>query len=335
MSLQLAAKPRLKPQTAGRRSQYDLAIIGGGPAGLTAALYALRAGLNTVLIEKMVLGGLASTTFQVENYPGFPDGIAGLTLARQMEEQVGKLGLKVIWEKAQTVKKKNAQFTLQVEGQSLTARALIIAAGTEIAKLGVPGEEEFRGKGVSYCATCDGPFYKDKNIMVVGGGNAAVEEALFLTRYAGKVTIVHRRDQLRADKIVADRAKSHPQIYFHWHSVVEKISGDKTVNLVAVKDLQTGKSLNVPVDGLFIYVGNKPNSAPYRSLVKLDDQGFILTNEQMQTATPGVFAAGDIRAKSLRQIVTAAADGAIAADAVRRYLEKLDSPNGKRIITSG
>jgi thioredoxin reductase (NADPH) len=322
MITQLVAKPQLKPQAADRKGHSDLVIIGGGPAGLTAALYALRAGLKTVLVEKMVLGGLASTTFQIENYPGFPEAISGLALARHLEEQVAKLGLKVSWGEAQAVKKKNSHFTLQVEGQTISTRSLIIAAGTEIAKLGIPGEEEFRGKGVSYCATCDGPFYKDKNIMVVGGGNAAVEEALYLTRYASQVTIVHRRDQLRADKILADRAQNHPKIYFHWHSIVEKISGDKTVKQATVKDLQTGKSLNVPVEGLFIYVGNKPNSAPYRSLAKLDDRGFILTNELMQTETPGVFAAGDIRAKSLRQIVTAAADGAIAADSARRYLEK-------------
>jgi thioredoxin reductase (NADPH) len=322
MITQLAAKPKLKPQPTGRQGQHDLVIIGGGPAGLTAALYALRAGLDTLLVEKLVLGGLASTTFQVDNYPGFPEGIPGMTLARHLEEQVAKLGLKVVWGEAQSVKKKNQLLTLQVEGQNLSTRALIVAAGTEIAKLGIPGEEEFRGKGVSYCATCDGPFYKEKNIMVVGGGNAAVEEALYLTRYASKVTIVHRRDELRADKIIADRARSHPKIYFHWHSTVEKISGDKTVKLVTVKDLQTGKSLNVPVDGLFIYVGNKPSSAPYRSLVKLDEQGFIQTDDLMRTATPGVFAAGDIRVKSLRQIVTAAADGAIAADSARHYLEK-------------
>ena len=334
MSVQLAAKPQLKLQPTDRKGQHDLVIIGGGPAGLTAALYALRAGLNMLLIEKLVLGGLASTAFQIENYPGFPEGISGLTLARHLEEQVAKLGLKVVWGEAQAVKKKNAHFSLQVEGQSFATRALIIAAGTEIAKLGVPGEAEFRGKGVSYCATCDGPFYKGKNIMVVGGGNAAIEEALYLTRYAGKVTIVHRRDELRADKILADRAKGHPQIYFHWHSVIEKVSGDKTVKLATVKDLQTGKSLNVPVDGLFIYVGNKPNSAPYRSLVKLDEHGFIQTNDLMQTATPGVFAAGDIRAKRLRQIVTAAADGAIAADSARHYLEKLDTNDGKRIISN-
>jgi thioredoxin reductase (NADPH) len=332
MVTQLTAKPKLKPQRTEQQGNHDLIIIGGGPAGLTAALYALRAGLNTVLIEKMVLGGLASTTFQIENYPGFPESIAGLTFARHLEEQVNKLGLKVLWGEAQAVKKKNSHLTLQVEGRALTARVLIIAAGTEIAKLGVPGEEEFRGKGVSYCATCDGPFYKGKNILVVGGGNAAVEEALYLTRYAAKVTIVHRRDQLRADRILADRAKSHPLIYFHWHSAVEKICGDKTVNMAVIKDLQTGQSLNVPVDGLFIYVGNKPNSALFRSLTELDDKGFIKTNEKLETSTPGVFAAGDIRVKNLRQIVTAAADGAVAADSARRYLENLDTQGGRRII---
>ncbi|MCU0641272.1 MAG: thioredoxin-disulfide reductase [Candidatus Margulisbacteria bacterium] len=322
MSVALAAKPKLKPLAVNRKKTHDLVIIGGGPAGLTAALYALRAGLDTVLVEKMVVGGLASTTFLVENYPGFPEGIAGPTLVRHLEEQVTKLGLQISWSEVKNLKHKNSSFTLQADDRQLTARAVIIAAGTEIAKLGIPGEEEFRGKGVSYCATCDGPFYKDKSILVIGGGNAAVEEALYLTRYAGKVTIVHRRDQLRADKIIADRAKSHPKIYFHWHSVLERISGGRTVQLAVIKDLQTGKTLNVPVDGIFIYVGNKPNSAPYRSLVKLDEHDFILTNDRLETTTPGLFAAGDIRSKQLRQIVTAAADGAIAADSARRFLEQ-------------
>ena len=239
MSLQLAVRPKPKLKPAGDKKEFDLLIIGGGPAGLTAAIYALRARLKTALVEKMVLGGLASTAFLIENYPGFPEGISGLTLCRKMEAQAAALGLPLLWGEASRLKKKNKHFEIGVDGRLITARAVILATGSEIAKLGVPGEEEFRGKGVSYCATCDGPFYKDKKVIVVGGGNAAIEEALFLTRYASKVSIVHRRDELRADKLIAERAKADPKIYFFWHSAVEKINGDKTVNEVVIKDLPT------------------------------------------------------------------------------------------------
>jgi thioredoxin reductase (NADPH) len=305
---------------AGEKRAFDLIIIGGGPAGLSAAIYALRARLSVLLVEKMVLGGLASTTFQIENYPGFPESISGLILCRRMEEQAARLGLEVLWGNAARIARENKQFAVEVDGQRLTARALILATGTEIAKLGVPGEEQLRGKGVSYCATCDGPFYKDKNIIVVGGGNAAVEEALFLTRYASKVSIVHRRDELRADRILAERAKSHERIYFFWHTVVERINGDQTVSEVVLKDLLSKKALKVPADGIFIYIGSQPNSGLVKDLAKLNRQGFVITDEKLRTSVPGLFAAGDIRAKPLRQIVTAAADGAVAADSVRAYL---------------
>ena len=216
--------------------------------------------------------------------------------------------------------KKN-HYEVQVDGKQYTSKALIIATGTEAAKLGVPGEDEFRGRGVSYCATCDGPFYKDKNIMVVGGGNAAIEEALFLTRYAKKISIVHRRDELRADKILAERAIANPKIYFFWHALVEKINGQQKVEEVVLKDRQSKKNSNVPIDGIFVYIGSKPNSEIVKEVVKRDKNGFIKTDENMQTSVPGIFAAGDVRVKSLRQVVTAAADGAIAAESARKFIE--------------
>jgi len=322
MSLQLETKPKAKVMVLEESSHFDLIIIGGGPAGLAAAIYALRARIKTLLIEKMILGGLASTTFQIENYPGFPDAISGLDLSQKMAEQAKKLGLNVLWANAVKVKTNKNLREVETDGKNLTAKAVIIATGTEAARLGVPGEETFLGKGISFCATCDGPFYQNKNVMVVGGGNSAVEEALFLTRYAKKVSIIHRRDQLRADRILVEQAKSHPKIYFFWHSAVEAIHGEKNVSEAVVKDLISGKKIKVPVDGIFIYVGSKPNTELVKDLLKLDERGFILSDEKMKTSAPGIFAAGDVRIKHLRQVVTATADGAIAADAAREFIEK-------------
>jgi thioredoxin reductase (NADPH) len=322
MTLQLETRPRAEAVIITEEKGFDLIIIGGGPAGLSAALYALRARLNTLLIEKMVLGGKASTAFLIENYPGFPEGISGMDLTQKMAEQTKKLGLPIIWGNALLLKHDKNIITVQADGKSYSARAVIIATGTETRKLGVPGEEKFTGRGVSYCATCDGAFYQNKNIMVVGGGNAAIEEALFLTRYAGKVSIVHRRDALRADKILAEKALNHPKIYFFWHSSVEEIKGESFVSAVVIKDLLSGKKLNVPVEGIFVYVGSRPNSDLVKSSVKLDREGYIITDDSMQTSLPGVFAAGDVRSKTLRQVITAAADGAAAAAAAREWLDK-------------
>lgn len=321
----MPTKLQTKPQQAiiiEEQKHYDLIIIGGGPAGMSAALYALRARLNVLLIEKMIMGGLASTSYQIDNYPGFPDGISGQELAQRMENQVKKLFPKIIWGRAVQVKNGKHFREVTVDGQTHLAKAVIVATGSEPAKLGVPGEETFTGRGVSYCAVCDGAFYQDKNIVVVGGGNAAVEEALFLTRYASKVSIIHRRDELRADRIVAEKAQSHPKIYFYWHSTVEEIVGDKIVTGVVVKDLANNKKSTVPTSGVFIYIGYHPNIETVKGVVKLDERGFIITDENMKTSAPGIFAAGDIRAKSLRQVVTAAADGAIAANSAREFIEK-------------
>jgi thioredoxin reductase (NADPH) len=321
MTLQVKPKPKAEAMIAKKGPLLDLIIIGGGPAGLSAALYAVRTRLKTLLIEKMILGGMASTTFFIENYPGFPEGISGMELSNRMQDQVRRLGLDILWGNSISVKNKKNHREVQVDGKLLTAKAVIIATGTEAARLGVPGENEFRGRGISYCATCDGPFYKEKTVMVVGGGDSAVEEALFLTRYAKKISIVHRRDELRADKILAERALSNPKIYFYWHSAVEKITGKEKVEEAILKDLLTGKKLKIPVDGIFIYVGVKPNSEIVKDTLKLDSKGFILTDENMKTSATGIFAAGDVRIKSLRQIVTAVADGAIAAESARKYIE--------------
>ena len=314
-------KPKLKKKISERGGMLDLIIIGGGPAGLSAALYATRSRLKVLLVEKMILGGMATTTFLIENYPGFPEGISGMELSERFQDQVRRLGLDILWGNTESVKNKKDYSEVQVDGKLLTAKAVIIATGTEAAKLGIPGEDEFRGRGVSYCATCDAPFYKDKNIIVVGGGNSAVEEALFLTRYGKKISLIHRRDKLRADKILGEKAIADPKIYFYWHATIEKISGKQKVEEVTIKDLNSGKNLKVPADGVFIYIGSKPNSETVKGTVKLDKQGFIITDENMKTSVAGIYAAGDIRAKSLRQVVTAAADGAIAAEAARKYIE--------------
>lgn len=321
MTVKLAVKPKAETVIIHHDSRYDLIIIGGGPAGLTAAIYACRERLKTLIVEKMIFGGAASTAAWIENYPGFPDGVSGIELSQKMSQQLAKLEPEIVWGSASQITKENDLFTVNIDGQKYFSRAVIFTTGTQSVKLGVPGEEEFRGRGVSYCAVCDGAFYKDKQVMVVGGGNSAIEEALFLTRYATKVSVVHRRDELRADRLVAERAKSHPQIYFFWHTVLQEIKGDKNVAQAVLKDLQNGKNLVVPVDGIFVYVGSKPNSELVAGLAKLDEHGFIITDQKMKTSQPGLFAAGDVRAGTLRQVVTAAADGAIAAESARDYIE--------------
>ena len=321
MSLQTHVKPLAKAVIIEESGSYDLIIIGGGPAGLTAAIYALRSKLRILLVEKMILGGMASTTSRIDNYPGFPDGVSGMDLTQKMAEQATKLGLEIIYGSVSRIRSAGKEREVQVDGKLYAAKAIIIASGTEPSKLGIPGEEMFLGRGVSYCATCDGPFYQNKNVIVIGGGNSAVEEALYLTRFASKVSIVHRRDQLRADRILAEHAKHHPKIYFYWHSSVEEILGDKMVKEVMVKDLSSDKKIKVPAEGVFIYVGSKPNSGMVKELVKMDSNGFIVTDEQLKTSQDGLYAAGDVRVKSLRQIVTAAADGAIAAESARIYIE--------------
>jgi thioredoxin reductase (NADPH) len=326
MPIQTKAKPKTKAAPAKEKGKMrDLIIIGGGPAGLTAAIYARRARLNTLLVEKMILGGMVSTTFHIDNYPGFPEGITGMELSDRLQNQVKKLDLDISWGSAISVKNKKNHREVHVDGKVFSAKALIIATGTEAAKLGVAGEGEFRGRGVSYCATCDGAFYKDKNIMVVGGGNAAIEEALFLTRYGKKVSIVHRRNRLRADKILAEQAAADPKIYFFWHSTVEEIKGKQKVEEVVLTDLQTRKKSKVPVDGIFIYIGSKPNSEVASDLVKLDPKGYIITDQNKKTSVNGIFAAGDVTTTSLQQIITAAADGAIAAESARKFIEGTSS----------
>ena len=320
------AIPKLEAIIQNEGTHFDLIIVGGGPAGLTAAIYAGRARLKTLIIEKALLGGMASTTFHIDNYPGFPEGISGMELSHKLETQARALGVKIYYGNVAKIAKDR---TVEIEGYKLKAKALIIATGTETKKLGIPGEEEFRGRGVSYCATCDGPFYRDKNIAVIGGGNAAVEEALYLTRFANKISIIYRRDKLRADKILAEHALNDPKIFVIWNSIVEKIEGDKLIKSVSIYNSQTNVRTTVPVDGVFIYIGSKPNNELISGILRTNKDGYIETDNSMKTSAAGIFACGDVIAKPLRQVVTAAADGAIAADSARKFIEE-DKTNNKR-----
>lgn len=314
--------PKLEAIITEQGPSFDVIIIGGGPAGMAAAIYSGRSRLKTLLIEKALVGGQASTTFEVENYPGFPEALSGMDLAQRFEIQARKNGAHIFYGDVTSVEDKGQKKIIEVEGRKLDCRALILALGSEPKKLKVKGEAEFRGRGVSYCATCDGPFYKDKNISVVGGGNAAIEEALFLTRFARKISVIHRRGQLRADKILAERAVNDPKIFILWDSTVDEIQGKTRVEKIVVRNLKTKKKSKINSDGIFIYIGNHPNSELVKGLVNTDEHGFIITDDHMATNVPGVFAAGDIRHKDLRQIITAAADGALAANSALKYIEE-------------
>jgi len=305
-------------------SLYDIIIVGGGPAGLTAGLYAARARLSTLLLEKMALGGQVNNSEKIENYPGLEKSISGLQLIQNIEKQAKGFGLQVeIGTALELSLLDNHTKTIKVNGRELLCRAIIIATGSEPNKLGVEGEEKLLGRGVSYCATCDGPLFRDKEVAVVGGGDAAVEEALFLSRFAGKVHIIHRRDQLRAVKIIQERALANGKIAFIWNTVINKIEGKQNVESLLLKNVKSSKYLSLKVDAVFIYVGLKPNTEWLKNLLPLTGQGFIETNDHMETTLSGVFAAGDVRNKLLRQIATAVGDGSTAAFAAEKYLASI------------
>jgi thioredoxin reductase (NADPH) len=302
-------------------NKKDLIIIGGGPAGYSAGLYASRAAVDALLIESACTNCLLENTDFIENYPGFAKGISGFELMQQMKNQAERFGLQKISCDVQRITPGDGEFIIETEAKQLSAKAVIIATGAQPRMLGVSGEFDYLGRGVSYCATCDGAFYRGKTIAVVGGGDAAVEEAIFLTRFAEKIFIIHRRGELRATKVIQQRAFENKKIEFVWHSVVEEIIGKDFVETLVLKDVRTQKKTNLKVGGIFIYVGLMPQSGLVKDIVKLDETGYIVTDENMQTTVRGIFAAGDVRQKLLRQIVTAAADGAIAAVAAEKHLE--------------
>jgi thioredoxin reductase (NADPH) len=302
---------------------WDTVIVGAGPAGLAAGIYAGRSRLSTLILDQMMPGGQLLITEQIENYPGFSEGITGFELSEKMRVQAEKFG--AVLENGQPVTSVDLDgdiFVIETDSGEIKGRTVIWAAGSVPRKLNVPGEAEFVGRGVSYCAVCDGAFFKDKVVAVVGGGDSALEEALYLTKFAKKVYLIHRRDAFRAVKIIQDRVFNCEKIEPLFDRVVKSINGTQFVESLTLKNVKTGEEEELPVDGVFIFIGNEPNSAPVAHLVDTTEQGFIITDEEMATKTPGLFAAGDVRHKSLKQVVTAAADGAIAAMSATKYLEE-------------
>ena len=300
---------------------YEVIIIGGGPAGLTAGLYTSRSRFNTLLIEIGLLGGQMTTTEVIENYPGFPQGIHGDELSRLMEEQAKRFGLEVDSQEVVEVKLEGERKLVKTDESTYLCEALIICTGTEYRKLGIPGEKEFTGKGVSYCATCDGAFFKDSQIVVVGGGDSALTEALFLTKFAKELTIIHRRDAFRGTKIYQERVFANPKIKLLWNSVIQEVKGDSIVRSILVKNVKTGEITELNTEGVFLFVGLSPRTQFLKGLVNLDEAGYIITDENCETSVKSIFAAGDCRKKLLRQVSTAVGDGATAAFAIEKYLE--------------
>jgi thioredoxin reductase (NADPH) len=295
-----------------KMNKYDVVIIGGGPAGLTAGLYASRAGLKSLLIERGIFGGQIVNASQVDNYPGFPEGISGFELASLMHEQAIKYGLDTINTKVTDIKP-GGNFSVITDEGNVEAEAIIIAAGSEYRKLGIPGEAEFVGRGVSYCATCDGFLFRDMDVAVIGGGDTAVSDALELSEHASKVYLIHRRNELRASQVLQQKALSLPKIKPVWDTVPEEIIGDTKVIELSLRNVKTGNLHKLKVSGVFVAIGFEPNSQAFADIIEMDEAGLIKTSEVMATSTPGIFAAGDIRRNSPRQVAGAVGDGAAAA----------------------
>jgi thioredoxin reductase (NADPH) len=302
---------------------YDLLIIGGGPAGLTAGIYAGRARLCAVLVEKLIHGGQMMTTDLVENYPGFPDGITGPELSDRMRQQAERFGLKIETGEVLRLEPGEGVHRVVFEERTVTAGAVIVASGARYKRVGIPGEDEFIGRGVSFCATCDGALYRDQEIAMVGGGDTALTEALFLSRFASRIHLIHRRDEFRGARYLQEQVLHHDKIQVHWNSVVDQITGGQYVEALTLKDVKSGAKSTLPVAGVFIAIGITPNTAWLGDVLKKDEWGFIFTDLEMATSIPGVFAAGDVRAKSMWQIATAVGDGATAALMAEKYLEKV------------
>ena len=304
---------------------FDIIILGGGPAGLSAAIYAARSAAKTAIIDISMLGGQPSNYLELENYPGFAK-IGGYDLMEKFEEHADMFGIqKFPMEEIQSVDLTSDIKTVTTLNGEFKAKSIIIATGAQSKKLGVEGEKEFVGRGVSYCAVCDGAFYKDKVVAVVGGGNAAVEEACYLTKFASKVYLIHRRDELRADKIVQERAFKNEKLEFIYDTIVNKINGENLVKSATIENVKTHEIKDLAIDGIFPYIGFEPNADLFTGQIKQDKNGFIIVDEAMQTSVKGVYAIGDVRVTTLRQVITAAADGAIAAVYAGRYIETLET----------
>ena len=303
--------------------QYDVIVIGAGPAGMTAALYASRANLSVLMLDRGIYGGQMNNTAAIENYPGFKS-ILGPDLAKEMYESSTQFGAEYAYGSVESIRDDGTTKLVKTDmGEEFIGKAIIIGTGSEYKKLGVPGEEDFSGRGVSYCAVCDGAFFKGMHLIVVGGGDSAIEEGIYLTQLASKVTVIHRRDQLRAQKISQDRAFANPKMEFIWNSNVTEIVGDDKVTGVKVKNNQTGEDSFIEAAGVFIYVGVKPMTAPFKDLGILDENGWIPTDDLMHTKVPGIFAVGDVRKKNLRQVATAVGEGGTAGQQAYEYIQSL------------
>jgi thioredoxin reductase (NADPH) len=312
-----------KPET---KKKFDVIIIGAGPAGYTAAIYTSRAKRDTLIISGILPGGQLMLTTEVENYPGFADGILGPELMTTMRKQTERMGTTIIDDEVVNVDFRRKPFKVLTYSEEYEADAVIISTGASPRKLGAKGEQEFSAKGVSYCATCDGPFFKNQEIVVAGGGDSAMEEAIFLTKFAKNVHVIHRKDKLRASKIMQDRAFKNNKIMFHWNSVIEEIKGNEKVNQIMIRDVTTNHQKAMDVGGLFVAIGHEPNTKLFKGQIELDNQGYIVLKNHTQTNIEGVFAAGDVHDHKYRQAVTAAGFGCMAAIDVDKYL----SENSKR-----
>lgn len=301
-------------------NEYDIVIIGGGPAGLTAGLYAARAGVKSLLLERGVFGGQMINARSVENYPGFPKGIAGIDLGSLMQEQAVQYGLSTLFAEVSQLMPGPLHRLVTGDGQ-VEAKAIVVAAGSQYRHLDVPGETEFTGRGVSYCAACDGFFFRDVEVAVVGGGDTAVSDALELSHHARKVYVIHRRDQLRAGQVLVQKALAEPKVEFIWNGIVEEVVGDQMVNALKVRNVKTNAIHTLRVSGVFVAVGVVPNSQPFLGVLKTDEGGSIITDSQLATSVPGVYAAGDIRQHSPRQIASAVGDGVTAAVSALKYVQ--------------
>jgi thioredoxin reductase (NADPH) len=305
---------------------YKVVVIGSGPAGWSAALYAARAEANPLVLTGLELGGQAATTNVIENYPGFPEGVGGAELGELLQKQAERFGAHTEFDRVNRVDFSQHPFKLYTDSeQEILAESVVVASGASPYHLHVPGESELTGRGVSYCATCDGWFFKDKKVVVVGGGDSALEEALFLTRYASSVTIVHRRGALRAGAILQSRAKANPKVQFIWNSVVTEVLGQEAVTSVRLKNVATGEESVFPTDGVFIFIGHKPNTEIFKGQLEMDEAGYIITDKRMQTSLPGVYAAGEATDSVFRQVVTSAGMGAAAAMQAVKFLEEQEA----------
>jgi thioredoxin reductase (NADPH) len=307
-------------------------VIGSGPAGLSAALYLARADLNPVVLAGMELGGQVSLTYTVENYPGFPDGVGGPELVELFQKQAERFGTVVEFDSATEVDLSQRPFRVQTYSATYLADALIITTGATPRHLNIPGEVELTGRGVSYCATCDGWFFKEKDVVVVGGGDSALEEGIFLTRYARSVTIIHRRDELRGGAVLQKRAMENPRIKFLWNSIVTKVEGEGAVRSVRVQNVLTGEETQMPTAGLFIFIGHTPNTQLFQGQLEMDEAGYLVTDKYMRTNVPGVFAAGEVADPHFRQVITSAGMGAAAAMQANHFLDDDDSREAEVVL---